>query len=300
MDLYLAGRLREELAAQGLAAAVETLPDLWDLPAAFESALYPAPEGGERALKLDLVEQAFHVLRPGGTLMVLSPFAPDRLFPELLKKVFGRFHQRAASGGTVLWARREGERPRRRHEVTFHARSGDGPPFRFVSRPGVFSYGRFDLGSRALVEVIEVRPGDRVLDVGCGCGTNGVVAARQSGPAGHTAFVDSNVRAASLAALNAKANGCASFEARATAAVEGFPGQCFDVALANPPYYAYGAIARLFVERSRALLRPGGRFYLVTRQPDEVAALVAEAFGDADVIEHRGYAVFRAVRPMRD
>ena len=37
---------------------------------------------------------------------------------------------------------------------------GEGEPCRFVSRPGVFSYGRFDDGARALCEVMEVEAGD--------------------------------------------------------------------------------------------------------------------------------------------
>ena len=53
----------------------------------------------------------------------------------------------------------------------------------------------------------------------------------------------------------------------------------FDVALANPPYYAGQSVARLFVERARALLKPGGRFYLVTKQPEQVAGFVKETFG---------------------
>ena len=49
---------------------------------------------------------------------------------------------------------------------------------RFVSRPGVFSYGRFDEGARALTEVMQVAPGDAVLDLGCGSGTVGVIAGK--------------------------------------------------------------------------------------------------------------------------
>ena len=106
-----------------------------------------------------------------------------------------------------------------------------------------------------------------MLDLGCGCGTNGVFAAQRTGPTGHTAFVDSNVRAALLAEHNARANGLKSFEVVASARAEGLAEGRFDVVLANPPYYAHGSIARLFIERGRELLKPNGRFYLVTREP---------------------------------
>jgi 16S rRNA (guanine1207-N2)-methyltransferase len=299
MDLYQADRLREELSRRGLGAQVVTAADLWDLPPDFETCVFPAAKGAERSLKLDMVEQAFHVLRPAGTFVVLSPYPNDQLFPALLKKVFGRAHASPKGTGSVLWCRREGERPRRRHEIVFHARVGQGPSLHFLSRPGVFSYGRFDEGARALVETMQIGAGDRILDIGCGCGTNGIFAARNSGPSGSVALVDSNVRAVALAELNARANGLSQFEAVARVGVQGFSEQSFDVVLANPPYYAQDTIARLFVERGRGLLRPGGRFYLVTKQPDLVASYLEDHFGSAEVVERRSYAVLVARVPAQ-
>jgi 23S rRNA (guanine1835-N2)-methyltransferase len=297
MDLYQAERLREELAARGLPGRVVTAADLWDLPAPAQTAIYPAPAGGERALKLDMIEQAFHVLQPRGSLVVVTPYEKDQLFPTVLKKVFGRFHAPGAGRGVVFWAQRDGDRPRRRHEVTFQVSRAEGPSLRFLSRPGVFSYGRFDDGARALVETAVVHEKDRIVDVGCGCGTNGVWAGLQSGPEGWTAFVDSNLRALALAEHNARANGLERFEIVASSHVEGLSGGGCDVALANPPYFAQQGIARLFIERSRRLLRPGGRLYLVTRQPDQVGPMVAEHFGPTEVVEKRGYVILCAAAP---
>jgi 16S rRNA (guanine1207-N2)-methyltransferase len=291
MDLYQADRLREELAAVGAVAQVVTAPDLWDLPELVGSVLYPAPQGGERSLKLDMVEQAFHVVRPRGTLAVLSPYTADQVFPGVLKKVFGKVHTPVVEEGTVFWCRRDGDRPRRRHEVAFHARIDDGPALHFVSRPGVFSYGRFDDGARALVETMSIEPGDRVLDIGCGCGTNGIVAGLRSGPTGHVTFVDSNARAVAVTELNAAANGVPHFQALASCTLEELPAESFDVVLANPPYYAQSSIAELFIDRARALLRPDGRFYLVTRQANQVGPLVADRFGLTEAVLRRGYTV---------
>jgi 23S rRNA (guanine1835-N2)-methyltransferase len=315
MDLYQANRLSTELGEQAVAAHVVASPDLWDLPADFQTVLYLAPQGGERSLKIDMVEQAFHVLRPRGRLIVLSHYEKDQLFPGLLKKIFGTVHATSADNGIVFWCEREGERPRRRHEVMFHARVGDGPALRFLSRPGVFSYGRFDAGARALVETMRVDPGEHVLDLGCGCGTNGIFAGRLSGPTGRVTFVDSNLRAITLARHNAQLNGLCHFRAigstlagrtRTDSASEEssasertglslFSEGPFDVVLANPPYYADGSIAQLFIERSLPLLRPGGRFYLVTKQADQIGPLVAACFGRTDVIERRGYIVLSAI-----
>ena len=145
MDLFQAERVRTE-AGEGV--RVETKPDLWDLPAEFQTLVYLPSRGGERELKIDMVEQAFHVLRPHGTLLVWSPYETDALFPALLKKVFGRVHSYFTGTDTVLAAHRDGDRPRRRHEVTFQVRVAGGESCRFLSRPGTFSYGRFDNGAR--------------------------------------------------------------------------------------------------------------------------------------------------------
>jgi 16S rRNA (guanine1207-N2)-methyltransferase len=163
-----------------------------------------------------------------------------------------------------------------------------------VTRPGTFSYGKFDNGARALMELAVIEPGDRVLDLGCGCGTNGVFAWQRCGPDGHVTFVDSNVRALALAETNARANGVTGFDLVATPRVEGLPDAGYDVLLVNPPYFAQSSIARLFVERGRQLLKPGGRFYLVTRQPNETATLMADVFGDVEAYENRGYVILTA------
>ncbi len=172
--------------------------------------------------------------------------------------------------------------------------SNFGRSLRFLSRPGVFSYGRFDDGARALVETMDIQPGERVLDLGCGCGSNGIFAGLASGPEGFTVFVDSNVRAVALADFNARAQGMENFQTIASSGVRGLPEKKFDVVLANPPYYAQQSIARLFIDGAQECLRPGGRLFLVTRQADLVGPMVAEVFGPARVIERRGYVILCA------
>jgi 16S rRNA (guanine1207-N2)-methyltransferase len=298
MDLFPAGQLRDALAQNKLDAHVVTAPDLWDLPAEFQTVLYAPPSRGERELRIDMVEQAFHILRPHGSLIVLTPFEKDPFFPALLKKVFGKVHAPAAGENAVLWSPRDGDRPRRRHEMTYQIRGREGRPLRLLSRPGTFSYGRFDNGARALVECALVNDGDQILDLGCGGGGTGILAADLAGPGCHVTFVDSNKRALALAEHNARANGLMHFTTLANCRVEGdaLKANAFDVVLANPPYFAFSAIARLFVQRSSQLLRPGGRFYLVTKQPTEVAPMVVEQFGQADVVMRRGYSILAARR----
>ncbi|MFL5339116.1 MAG: class I SAM-dependent methyltransferase [Gemmataceae bacterium] len=298
MDLFQADRLREELSATGLSADVKTAPDLWDLQADFQTVIFPSPPRGERDLKIDMIEQGFHLLRPKGTFIVLSPVEHDQFYPKLMKKIFGKSSVAEASGGTVVWATRDGDRPRRRHEVAVQARVEEsGAPLRFLTRPGVFTYGRMDLGTRALLAAVEVKPGERLLDLGCGTGAAGIAAALRAGPTAHVTFVDSNVRAVALAELNAQSARLTDFRAVAAIRAEGLADGSFDVVMTNPPYYGQTAIAQMFVERSRALLKPGGRFYLVTKQFEEIEPIVRATFGEPDLYESRGYIILVAAKP---
>lgn len=294
MDLFQAARL-SELAPN---VTIETRADLWDLAPTFETLIYPVARGGERALKIDMIEQAYHVLKPHGTFIVLSPYDKDDFFPDALKKVYGTVHTPMAGDNKVFWCQHDGERPHRRHEISYHVRVDESLSYSFLSRPGVFGYGFFDQGGRALTEVMELQEGQRVLDLGCGAGTNGVLAARKVGSTGFVAFADSNVRAIALADLNARANGVISFEAKASHTLTEWPDASFDVVLANPPYYAQGSIMRHFVERGKAVLKPGGAFYLVTKQVDTVFAVMQEHFGEPEMFENRGYVIFRATKPL--
>jgi 16S rRNA G1207 methylase RsmC len=295
MDVFVADRLRTKLGENNVAAEVVTAPDLWDLPARFRTVLYPASAHSDRELKIDVVEQGFHVLEEGGMFISLSEYEKDVQFAKWHKKVFGKCGESPRNkAGMAFWSTKHGDQPRRRHEVTFHAKVGDGPSMSFASWPGTFSYGRMDNGSRAMLEVAEVRAGDRVLDLGCGNGAVGCLTSAMAGPTGKVTFVDSNVRAMALTELNAKANGVPNYELVTTATLGGLPMSGFDVALANPPYYANSEVARMFITSARELLKRGGRFYLVTRMPVQTIPEVVETFGDAESVENRGYTVLTA------
>jgi 16S rRNA (guanine1207-N2)-methyltransferase len=292
-DLYQAERLRDQLREIGADAEVIKAPDLWDVTRRFGTVLLPSPPRGERELKRDLVEQSYHVLDEGGRLVVLSPVAKDQFYPALLKKTYGKVSLDATAAGTVISAPRQGKKARRRHEIAFHIREGD-DSLTLVSRPGVFGYGRMDDGARALTEAMHVEPGDRILDLGCGIGAVGILAGRRGGLKASVTFVDSNLRAVALAEQNARENGLSNSKSVIAARLEGLPAKSFDLALANPPYYAQHGVARLFVEGARRLLVRGGRLQLVTKQADIIGEIIGEMFGEPTIELRRGYAILSA------
>lgn len=296
MDCYQAARLSEELAASGLKARIEVTPDVWDLPAEFKSVIFPSPIKGERELKMDMVEQAFHVLKPRGTLAVLSPMQRDKFFQPYMKKVFGKVALETSKVGTALWSMREGERKRRRHEVTIAAKLQAKEYLDFITRPGLFAYGRLDDGTRSMLDVLEVRPNERIVELGCGCGVAGIIAAMRSGPEARLTLADSNARAVAVAKINAEKHKLAHAETRLTADFAELPANQLDLALANPPYFAHGTIAELFARAAHRLLKRGGRLYIVTRQVEEVAELIEELFVPPLILARRDYAVLVATK----
>ncbi len=295
-DLHQTERVRGCLAELGVAAEVVGVADLWDLPPRFNTVIFPASAHADRELKLDVVEQSYHVLQPGGMFITLSEYEKDNQFAKWHKKVFGKCGESPASeNGMAFWSARPAEElKRRRHEVKFHARVGEGTSMEFVSRPGTFGYGRFDNGSRAMIEIAEVNEGDHILDLGCGNGAVGCLAGNLAGPNGAVTFIDSSLRALALAELNAKANATPNPTFIAATRLEGLAPNSFDVILANPPYYAKSEITALFVEGTRDLLKPGGRYYIVTKMPTAVVPMIFENYGDCSVIENRGYSVVMA------
>lgn len=292
-DVYQGDRLKEKLAQESLAAEVIVSADVWDAPPKFNTAVFLSSVQADRELKLDIVEQAYHVLRPGGRFVVLSEYERDSLFAKAIKKVYGKCSEAPRSDfGSAFWATREPEEvPRRRHRMTFHARIGDGASMSFESWPGTFSYGEMDAGSRAMLEVADVRAGDKVLDMGCGNGVVGCLVSPQVGPTGRITFVDSSARAIRLAEMNATANEVKDFKLVTSSTMAELPTGEYDVVLANPPYFSNSEIGRHFIQTARDVLRPGGRFYFVTKMPVRTIPEIVETFGEVESVENRGYTV---------
>lgn len=293
LDLHQTERVRECLEEVGATAEVVAVSDLWDLPQAFNTVIFPGSAHTDRELKLDIIEQGYHILNPGGLFLTLSEYEKDNQFAKWQKKIYGKCGETPSSelGMAFFSTKTDNDPDRRRHEVTFHAKIGEGSSMNFISRPGTFSYGRFDNGSRAMLEIADIREGDNILDLGCGNGAVGCLAAAQAGPNGKVTFIDSNIRAMALAEMNAKANNVANPRFLAATRLQGLEKGEFDVVLANPPYYAKTEITRLFVEGTRELLKRGGRYYIVTKMPTAVVPMIFETFGDCSVIENRGYSV---------
>ncbi|MCK4323493.1 MAG: methyltransferase, partial [Armatimonadetes bacterium] len=80
-----------------------------------------------------------------------------------------------------------------------------------TSDRGVFSHGQLDDGTLRLLKKMELPETGDFLDLGCGYGVIGLMAAKLR-PEAHVTMVDINERATKLAADNARANGISNVE----------------------------------------------------------------------------------------
>jgi 16S rRNA (guanine1207-N2)-methyltransferase len=174
-----------------------------------------------------------------------------------------------------------------------------GHQVRLITEAGVFSRQRVDPGTRLLIEHMEVNSTDRFLDLGCGYGVVGIVAAILA-PQGYITLVDINERAAQLARENLALNNIQNAEALHGDAFARLSHQTFDVIALNPPIRAGLKVVHRLIEESRDHLTPAGCFYLVGRTKQGVIRLAQKmslAFGDAEELAKRGgYRLYRALR----
>jgi len=174
-----------------------------------------------------------------------------------------------------------------------------GRRYRFHSDAGVFSSDRVDPGTRLLAECMEIGPADRVLDLGCGYGVLGVVAAALA-PEGMAVLLDRNARAVELARANLALNGITNAHVILADGAEAVAPGVFEVVATNPPVHAGNRAVFAFIDGAHGALRPGGRFYFVGRKSRGAltfARHTQETFGNVTEVEKKsGYRVYRAQR----
>jgi SAM-dependent methyltransferase len=113
-------------------------------------------------------------------------------------------------------------------------------------------------GERALA-VLAAKPGERILDVGCGCGDTALALARQVGPAGRVLGIDISAPMLARARERAAKSGITnvSFE-HADAQTHALPAAAFDALFSRFGVMFFEAPPTAFANLARAL-KPGGR-----------------------------------------
>ena len=110
--------------------------------------------------------------------------------------------------------------------------------------------------------IAPILPGETVLDIGCGAGTDLLLAARKVGPGGRAIGVDMTEAMRDRARVSAAAAGLTNVEVhRADATALPLPDVSVDVVISNGVLNLVPEKEKAFIE-IRRVLRPGGRLQL--------------------------------------
>jgi 16S rRNA (guanine1207-N2)-methyltransferase len=284
-------------------AAIGALPEE---AAAFDAVVIEAPP--DRGLVRRWLVEAHLALRPGGRLYlagandhgIRSAIADAAtLFGHAAVLAYHKGNRVAQASKTAAppandWASAPGIAPGTWYQFEVTAR---GSSFRLRSLPGIFAGARLDEGTRLLLEALDIPAGAHVLDIGCGYGIIGLLAARL-GAVG-VDMVDVNLLAVAAAAENIALNDAPGARAFPSDGIPPDAQARYDVVATNPPFHIGKAIdydiGRAFVDGARRALRPGGRIVLVGNRFLPYDRLLRARFEQVVcVAENKGFRVWSA------
>jgi arsenite methyltransferase len=138
---------------------------------------------------------------------------------------------------------------------------------------------------KLLIEALQLQPGQRVLDVGCGTGRLAAYAAELLGPSGKVNAVDPLPLRVALAQKKGPAN----LEASVAAAedLSDFADQTFDVVFLNSVFHWLPEKLGPLRE-ARRVLKPGGKLGISTAasdRPHDFELLLKEVFSSSDLAD---------------
>lgn len=172
-----------------------------------------------------------------------------------------------------------------------------GEPFEFLTASSVFSKKRVDLGTRLLIDAMVLPETGAVLDVGCGYGAVGIVAAASNSRL-RVVMTDVNMRAVHLARQNVEINKVNNAEVRCGYLYEPVKDLTFNCVLSNPPVSAGMETVKDIITEAPKVMAHEATFQMVIRSKIGAKTLPSvfnETFGNCAVLAREsGYRVLIA------
>ena len=156
------------------------------------------------------------------------------------------------------------------------------------TQPGIFSWDRIDDGSALLLDVLPPLSGHG-LDLGAGLGllSRAVLAANPAVTAIEAVELDARALAAARRNVADERAHFHWLDVR-----EGLPFTGLDFVVMNPPFHSGGAddvgLGRTFLQRARAVLRPGGALWMVANRHLPYEAELSELFSKMEAVKETG------------
>ena len=279
----------------------DVLPDLQ-----FDVIVSNLPRG--RALAEQFMREAWERLAPEGRLYIAGAKEIGiRTRMATLEQWFGEVELAGIVPGhrAARLTRREGLHPppsdyHQWRVLRFEAR---GRSWSYVTKPGVYSWRRtLDTGTRMLVETMVVRPGECLLDLGCGAGQVGLVGAHLADGVS-VVMVDDSLPAVRAAQRTVELNELQRARVLPSDAASAVIGERFDVVATNPPFHVGPGVeydvAHQFIEDARDVLGPKGRLYLVCNTFIAYERQMQEMFRRVEEVHRDGsFKVLLGARPV--
>lgn len=163
----------------------------------------------------------------------------------------------------------------------------------FETNSTIFSPGKVDAGTLAMLSVADIQDGDKLLDLGCGYGAVGIFAAHKTAP-GNIIMCDILPEAVELSKKNAALNGIMPGKILQSDGFQNIEERDFTWILSNPPYHTDFAVAKSFIEDGFRHLVLGGKMVMVTKRLAWYKNKLTSVFGGVRIKEIDGYFVFTA------
>lgn len=166
-------------------------------------------------------------------------------------------------------------------------------PLKLQTADSLFSPKSLDRGTLAMLSCVAFQPDDKVLDLGCGYGLVGILAAHFASPK-NVFLTDIDPVAVEISRKNALAHGVADVTVQQSDGFKDFTETGLTRILSNPPYHTDFSVAKHFILKGFNRLQVGGHMYFVTKRETWYRKSLSSAFGGCHVQQVDGYFVFTA------
>jgi len=244
-------------------------------PETYDVALMVVPKGRDYARAQ--LWTALRSLKPGGKLYIAGPNAGGaKTVIDDAAALFGRCVTLMTRGRSRVavavrpsttapaYPKDWGDDPTKPQSRAFFTPGGS---FTVATMPGIFSWEHLDEGTQFLLENLELLPGLRILDVGCGNGVIGALIASHV-DVNEVVMVDDHVLAVMCAQETILLNRLPEcIHAQPGDVYEGSPLGTFDLIVSNPPFHqdfdVNTNVAHRIIRGAAEHLKPGGRLVIV-------------------------------------
>lgn len=169
----------------------------------------------------------------------------------------------------------------------------------FYTNGNLFSPKSIDLGTMTMLNNVEIKKDDKVLDLGCGYGVVGIYAGKIIGNE-KVHMVDIDDQAVNISKENIKLNGLDIKNIYKSNGLDEVSDYDFTLILSNPPYHTDFSVGKNYIEKGFKHLMIGGKLVLVVKRLKWYENKMRAIFGGVKVINENDYYVLISEKRLKD